>query len=90
MQNTNWELSNLGDLVDYKKGYAFKSIDYRSEGIRVIRVSDTTYNSIRDEDPIYLSSETKDVYKEYELLDGDIIVTTVGSRPPYTIQWLVR
>lgn len=82
MQNTNWELSNLGDLVDYKKGYAFKSIDYRSEGIRVIRVSDTTYNSIRDEDPIYLSSETKDVYKEYELLDGDIIVTTVGSRPP--------
>ena len=79
---SNLEFKALGELVDYKKGFAFKSADYRNEGVRIIRVSDTTYNSVKDDKPIYISPENKDLYKEYELKHNDLIVSTVGSRPP--------
>ncbi|MEH7114594.1 restriction endonuclease subunit S [Neobacillus niacini] len=80
--NSRWKKVRLGDLVEYKKGFAFKSVDYKNEGVRIIRISDTTYESIKDDNPIYLALESKELYKEYELMENDLIVTTVGSRPP--------
>lgn len=78
----DWEISNLGDIVTYKKGFAFKSVNFCNKGIRVIRISDTTYNSIKNDNPVYIPVECKDKYKDYELLVGDLIVSSVGSRPP--------
>ncbi len=79
---SDWSLSNLGDIVEYKKGFAFKSKEYCKKGIRIIRISDTTYNSIKDESPVYIPEDSEFNNSEYQLIEGDLIVSSVGSRPP--------
>ena len=78
----DWCVETLGDIVEYKKGFAFKSTDYCDKGVRIIRISDTTYNSIKDDSPVYIDRDCKDNNSEYELVQGDLIVSSVGSRPP--------
>ncbi|SFD24239.1 restriction endonuclease subunit S [Algibacter pectinivorans] len=76
-----WKLVNLGDITSYTKGYAFKSINYTNKGSRVIRISDTNAHTIKDDNPIYVSNESGE-YKKWELMEGDLVFTTVGSKPP--------
>ncbi|MGL4568146.1 MAG: restriction endonuclease subunit S, partial [Fusobacteriaceae bacterium] len=77
-----WEEKKLGEVINYKKGFAFKSNIYTDQGIRIIRISDTTYNSIKKENPVYINKENSDQYNDWEISEGDLIVSTVGSRPP--------
>jgi len=80
---TGWTELPLGDLVTHKKGFAFKSVDFMKDGgRRVIRVSDTDANSIKSDDPIFLPESQALQFSDYALQPGDIILTTVGSRPP--------
>ncbi len=78
----DWEEKKLRDIIDYKKGYAFKSNNYKNKGVRIIKISDTSATSIKDEDITCISKEEAYCYKEWELKANDIIVSTVGSRPP--------
>lgn len=77
-----WEEKILGGLVDYKKGYAFKTDECTSDGIRVIKISDTTDSSINDEANTFIDKSDYEKYKNWELFEEDILVSTVGSRPP--------
>lgn len=77
----DWEQRKLGDCVDYIKGFAFKSEDYRSDGIRIVRVSDLSSNEIKsDNEKIFIDREYEKEYQKYKLNVGDIIITTVGSK----------
>lgn len=78
----DWESKKLGDIIEYKKGYAFKSNNYKTEGVRIIKISDTTATSIKDTDITCISEDEAHIYKDWELKKNDIIVSTVGSRPP--------
>ncbi len=78
----NWDVVKFGSYINHVKGFAFKSSDYQASGRRIIRVSDTTYDSIKDENPIYIEQEKAWMYKKYELKIDDLIFTTVGSKPP--------
>ena len=80
-----WVEKKLGELINYKKGYPFKSTCYTDSGVRIIRVSDLSANSIKNDSNhtnIYLNEYLKNDYKEWKLNSGDLIITTVGSRPP--------
>lgn len=79
---SDWECYNFGDLVDYKKGYAFKSEQYAETGTRIIRVSDTSYADIKDVSPIFISDKLAKLYKAWSLRESDLIFSTVGSKPP--------
>ncbi len=76
-----WQDIHLGDVVTYKKGFAFNSSSYKSQGIRIVRISDTTRNSIHSENPVYLSKKDSVGLEQYILGENDIILSTVGSRP---------
>lgn len=78
----DWEIHTFGDIVDYTKGFTFKSKDYRKDGIRIIRVSDTTFDSIKKENGIYVDEKSENEYKNWRLEENDLIFTTVGSKPP--------
>lgn len=78
----DWECHNFGDLVDYKKGYAFKSEQYGETGTRIIRVSDTSYADIKDESPVFISDKLAKLYQAWSLRESDLIFSTVGSKPP--------
>lgn len=77
-----WVESNFGDFVDYTKSFGFKSKDYVKNGIRIIRISDTTFTSIRDENGIFIEKENAKHYCKWELLEGNLLFLTVGSKPP--------
>jgi len=78
----DWEVKSFGEIVDYIKGYPFKSKDYRKDGIRIIRVSDTTFDSIKNDNGIYVDENKAVEYKKWRLNESDLIFTTVGSKPP--------
>jgi len=77
-----WEVKSVGEFVKHQKGFAFKSNWYQDEGKIVVRVSDTTSNSIDLNTCNKISEEQALVYKTYELKTNDIIIATVGSWPP--------
>lgn len=79
---SDWEVKKLGDIIDYKKGFAFKTNSYKLEGVRLIRVSDTNSQGIKKEGNIFIDPKEAKKYTDYELVENDIIIQTVGSRPP--------
>ena len=81
MVPNGWRIITLGEVVTHKKGFAFKSSSYTSSGTRLIRISDTTRNSVHDNSPVYISHEEAEVLSEHKLSTSDIILSTVGSRP---------
>lgn len=77
-----WKEKTLGQVAKYTKGFAFKSQDYRSQGIRVVRVSDLGADSIKPKnEKIFIATESASDYERYVLNKGEIIITTVGSKP---------
>ncbi|MCV2893341.1 restriction endonuclease subunit S [Lentibacter sp. XHP0401] len=76
-----WSKASLGDVVNYKKGFAFDSSDYSENGVRVIRISDTTRDGLHSNNPKYVAEDRADGFSDWQLFGGDIIVSTVGSRP---------
>ncbi len=43
---TGWRHVELGDLVEHRKGFAFKSSEYESAGHPIVRVSNLTDRSV--------------------------------------------
>lgn len=78
----DWELFSLGQVTEYIKGFAFKADDYRTHGIRILRVSDTTYDGIKGGEGIYLDAAKASSFKKWALKEGDLVISTVGSKPP--------
>jgi type I restriction enzyme, S subunit len=78
----DWEVASLGNLINYTKGFAFSSKDYRSNGVRIIRVSDTTFDSIQDKDEIFIDGDKAKYYAKWSLKEHDLVLSTVGSKPP--------
>lgn len=78
----DWEVVKLKEIIDYTKGYAFKSSEYKENGVRIIRVSDTDYDSIKNSDPIYIDENDYKKYENWSLKENDLILSTVGSKPP--------
>ncbi len=80
--NDEYKKVKFGDIVNYQKGFAFKSKDYKNSGVRIIRISDTTNNSIKKDNAIYINKEEAVKHKNVELITDDIMISSVGSKPP--------
>ena len=77
-----WEKKKLGEVTNYTKGFAFKSEDYTNEGKRIIRVSDLGSDTIKnDSEKIFIDEDKIKELEKYKILKGEIIITTVGSKP---------
>ena len=77
-----WIKKKLGEVSTYTKGFAFKSDDYQENGTRIVRVSDLTASAIKqDNQMIFIDSLKAAKYSSYKLNNGDIVITTVGSKP---------
>jgi len=71
----------LNQFVRHQKGFAFKSTDYVSSGIPVVRVSNFTDDSIDTADFKYVTSTIADDKAIFELMENDVVIATVGSWP---------
>lgn len=79
--SSNWQYLSLRDCITHKKGFAFKSSDYTNIGTPIVKVTNTTDNSIDMTSVVYISDELAEKNKSVELLQNDIVIATVGSWP---------
>ncbi|MEI7516773.1 MAG: restriction endonuclease subunit S, partial [Betaproteobacteria bacterium] len=76
----DWKGKELGSLIEYKKGFAFKSNSYSDVGeVLIVRVSDTTDSSINIVSCMKIGLEDAILLNEYKLQTDDLIIATVGS-----------
>ena len=55
--NHGWEKKRLGDVCSILNGFAFKSREYVSSGIRIIRIANVQDGYISDELPQFYPVE---------------------------------
>jgi type I restriction enzyme, S subunit len=67
----------LGKHIKVVGGYAFKSSEYKSEGVPVVRISDFQNEKIDLSNAVYY--DDRDTYDRYQLLEGDIIIAMTGG-----------
>ena len=72
-----WESSNLNNLGQFQKGYAFKSKDYLESGFMITKIQTLTDNHIQN--AVYIDPKSAEEFKQYLIFEGDIVMTTVGS-----------
>ncbi len=71
-------MARLGDICNILNGYAFKSEDYISSGIRIIRIANVQKGYIEDSTPAFYPIDTPNIGK-YMLLENDLLVSLTGN-----------
>jgi type I restriction enzyme S subunit len=77
----SWSIQTIGEYVDIGRGFAFKSEDYESSGVPIVRVTNISSNNELnfDTDVQYLSCEKSLNYGKYWLEDDDFLLVMVGA-----------
>tara|TARA_B100000700_G_scaffold14128_1_gene14061 strand:- start:247 stop:1590 length:1344 start_codon:yes stop_codon:yes gene_type:complete len=75
----HWENKRLKYLLNYKKGFAFKSSLFLDIGTPVIKASDIKKSTIRNPS-FFINPELIQNYKDVQLNKGDLLISTVGSK----------
>lgn len=72
-----YKLEPLSNHLKIVGGYAFKTAEYKNQGIPIIRISDFNNEHIILKDVVYYQ-ESKELDK-YQLVEGDIIIALTGG-----------
>lgn len=72
-----YALEPLSNHLKIVGGYAFKTAEYKNQGIPIIRISDFNNEQIVLKDVVYYQ-ESKELDK-YQLVEGDIIIALTGG-----------
>jgi type I restriction enzyme, S subunit len=72
-----WKKIRLGDVCRLRNGYAFKSSNYKQEGIPVIRISDINAGVVQANNSVKV--ESKKEYEEYLIEAGDLLIAMSGA-----------
>ncbi|VVM75148.1 restriction endonuclease subunit S [Pseudomonas fluorescens] len=72
-----WVWSRMGNLAQFQKGHAFKSEDYLNNGLLITKIQNLTENHTQN--AAYINPERFSEFEKYLILEGDIVMTTVGS-----------
>ena len=69
----------LGDTCEILNGYAFKSENYVTEGIRVIRIANVQKGYIEDKEPQYYPINCEEDIAKYSLFENDLLISLTGN-----------
>jgi len=74
-----WQLKSLGDVIDIRNGYAFKSSGFTTSGVLLIRQSNLSANGINIDKPIYLPEPYLEKHAGHKVNKGDVLIGMSGS-----------
>jgi type I restriction enzyme S subunit len=75
-----WQLRSVGEMAQIQGGYAFKSSEYKNEGIQLIRISNLFGNYLNlTKDPVFLPSSFAVDYERYVIKPNDLIICMTGT-----------
>ena len=72
-----WTLCRLGDVMRLKNGYAFKSKDYSSEGIPLVRISDINNGKVTLEKSEHIPDDKTNI--DFIIQQGDLLIAMSGA-----------
>lgn len=78
----SWAEVDFGSLFDFQTGYAFKSSEYKRDGIFVLRVTniDSDTGAISTQSAKYISqSDFEKKYQKFQLSVNDVLIVMVGA-----------
>jgi type I restriction enzyme S subunit len=70
-----WRWVKLGKVSSLQSGYAFKSEWFEDKGIRLLRNANVFQDRVSWDDVVYLSPHRRSEFREYELCEGDIVLS---------------
>jgi type I restriction enzyme S subunit len=74
------EWKALGEVCDFKNGFAFKSSLFKEAGLPIIRITNVDGKKINMDDVKYFDpSEYKENTTSYEVINGDILIAMSGA-----------
>lgn len=73
------EWKKLGEVCEILNGFAFKSKEYVTDGVRVIRISDVQSGHISDKDLVFYPLEKIREIGKYILKNGDLVMSLTGN-----------
>jgi restriction endonuclease S subunit len=76
---SGWQLKQLGDVINIRNGYAFKSGDFVREGVLLVRQSNLSSNGITTDKPIYLPERYIEKYADHRIIKDDVLIGMSGS-----------
>ena len=77
---SEWEIVSLGDYCEIKNGYAFKSKDFSTSGVPVIKIKNVKPNQIVESDFSYIPEDIALEKDKWIIRKGDILLTMTGNR----------
>jgi type I restriction enzyme S subunit len=75
----DWTMATIGDLVKVRNGYAFKSADYKDEGVLLIRQSNLGGEKVSLKKAKYLPESFLENHPDFSVNKGDILIGMSGS-----------
>ena len=76
MNSKNFEESKLSRYVKVIGGYAFKSKDFKEEGIPVLRIGNINAGYFRPKDLMFWNEDSK--LENYVIYPGDVVMSLTG------------
>ncbi len=73
----NWVECQLGDILSLRNGYAFKSNEYKGEGVPVIRISDIQQGAVNSKNAVYVDKQIE--LDRFIIERGDVLVAMSGA-----------
>jgi type I restriction enzyme S subunit len=75
-----WEWKRLGDIVEFRNGFAFKSTDFSDIGIPILRISNIQNGNITEDRLVfYPEAMMHSDFNRYFVEDGEIVIAMSGA-----------
>lgn len=80
INSKGWQTARLRDIAPLQSGYAFKSEDFCSEGIRLVRISNLNGQYVVfEKGTAYLPQSYLNEYPHFQLATNDVLVAMSGA-----------
>lgn len=73
----SWEVVKLGEVCLLKNGFAFKSNEYKTEGIPIVRISDINDSVVSTDNAVRIEPDAE--YEKYVVHKDEILVAMSGA-----------
>jgi type I restriction enzyme S subunit len=79
LQSAKGIKTNLGDILNFTSGFAFKSSIWQESGVPVVKIMNVKHREVNLEGCSYISSEVAEESKKYIVKKGDLLFNMTGA-----------
>ena len=74
-----WRLEKLSDVIELHHGYQFRTTDFTSKGLAVIKIGDVINNNLNLDNLSFIDSSRLNEFSKFQVKEGDILMSLTGN-----------